>query len=126
MEQAASYSSFRKWRSILSNGVPRGHGSQRERKLEYSDDDVFPDNDHAMDDLVQSCLNGYVGWLLYHVGSVGTNGRRQLFYLSFVCRFYGLSRAGLDLLAQFGFCVNLTMFDEMLKQCQQHSIEKAR
>jgi hypothetical protein len=91
----------------------------------YSDDDD-PDVGCSMEDLIQDVLNAYVGWLIYHVGSIGTNGRRQLFYLSFVCRFYGLSRAGLDLMAQYGYCVNLTMFDSMLKQNELQSIEKSR
>lgn len=119
MEQAASFSNYRLWRSILKASTT---DAQLVERKQYSSDDE-PDQ---MDVLIQTSLNEYVGWLIYHVASVGTNGRRQLFYLSFVCRFYGLSRAGLDLLSKFGFGVSLTMFDEMLHRCQLQSLEQSR
>ncbi len=119
MEQAASFSNYRLWRSILKTSTT---DAQRVERKQYSSDDDLD----QMDVLIQNSLSEYVGWLIYHVASIGTNGRRQLFYLSFVCRFYGLSRAGLDLLSQFGFGVSLTMFDEMLHRCRLQSLEQSR
>lgn len=49
----------------------------------------------------------FQGWRLLHVGSVGTNGRQQLFYLAFAGQYHGLpfSRAGIDVFSRLRiFC----------------------
>lgn len=59
----------------------------------------------------------FLGWLLLHVGSVGTNGRQQLFYLAFAGQYHGLTRAGIDVFSRYGFSVSLDMFDRWKKMC---------
>jgi hypothetical protein len=36
-----------------------------------------------------------MGYLIFTLGSIGTNGRGQLFYHTLGCNFYGLSRDGI-------------------------------
>ncbi len=68
---------------------------------------------HEERELVSDNLTRFVGWLLFHLSSIGSNGRRQLFYITFLNRYYGLSRNGVDNLCRFGYGLNNTMMDEM-------------
>ena len=63
-------------------------------------------------------ISHFVGWLLFHVSSVDSRARRQLFYVSFVNNYYGLSRDGLKINHKFGFGVAMTMFDEIQQEHQ--------
>jgi hypothetical protein len=53
------------------------------------------------------------GWLLLQINSIGSNGRRQMFYVTFIAKYYGLSREGIDLLAAYGYGVTKDMFDDL-------------
>jgi hypothetical protein len=75
--------------------------------------------------VVTDNLNGFVGWLLFHVSSIGTNGRRQLFYITFLLQYHGLSRNGIDTLSRFGYGLNNTMMDEMTSDCIRHATTKS-
>jgi len=77
-------------------------------------DDVFADDGDSealFDKILSSCIQPFVGWLLMHVSSVGTNGREQLFYITFMNNYFGLSRAGMDANAKFGMGVTTDMYD---------------
>ena len=61
-----------------------------------------------------SALSGkFTGWLLFHVACIGSNGRKQMFYMTFVNQYLGLSRQGISCLARYGYATPLTRFDEM-------------
>jgi len=53
------------------------------------------------------------GWLLLQINNVGSNGRMQMFYVTFIAKYYGLSREGIDLLSAYGYGVTKDMFDEL-------------
>jgi hypothetical protein len=77
-------------------------------------------NDEAIPDLqqqefMQAAGSRFAGWLLWHVGNIGSNGRDQLFYLTLVANYHGLSRNGIDLLSRFGYVTNLKRFDDRRK-----------
>jgi len=61
----------------------------------------------------------FAGWLVYHTASCGTNGRKQLFFSTFVNNYFGLSRKGIQIQHNMGFGVSLKMFDD---HKQHHSI----
>ena len=63
----------------------------------------------------------FAGWLLFHVSNIGTNGREQLFYLTFAAKYHGLSRQGIDVLSKYGFATNMTRFDDMRRICLSKS-----
>ena len=65
------------------------------------------------EDILEQCITHFIGWVLFHVASIGTNGRRQMFYITFMNRFYGLSRDGIDINHNFGYGVSLSMYDTM-------------
>lgn len=68
----------------------------------------------------------FAGWLLLHLGNVGSNGRDQLFYLTLVAHYHGLSRNGIDLLSRFGYATNLKRFDDNRKICLLQSRTRTR
>ena len=77
-------------------------------------------NDEAITDrqqheFMQAAGARFAGWLLWHVGNIGSNGRDQLFYLTLVANYHGLSRNGIDLLSRFGYVTNLKRFDDRRK-----------
>jgi len=80
----------------------------------------------AKEKLINDNQNGFIGWLLLHIGSIGSNGRRQLFYLTFVNHYFGLSRDGISNQNKFGYGVTLDMFDKMRQQCLSESIATTR
>jgi hypothetical protein len=61
--------------------------------------------------IVDKCKSQFHGWVLLHANSVGCSGRNQMFYVTFVAHYHGLSRDGIDLCAKFGYGVNLNKFD---------------
>jgi hypothetical protein len=52
---------------------------------------------------------------MFHVNSIGTMGRNQMFFVTFVNHYFGLSRDGINFQAKFGYGVNLNMFDTQRK-----------
>ena len=45
------------------------------------------------------------------MAAIGTNGRKQIFFIALILKFYGLSRDGIRILSEFGWSVSLTMYD---------------
>jgi hypothetical protein len=82
---------------------------------------IFADNVFAEDEDIEAlfdkvlslCIQPFVGWLLLQVASIGTNGREQLFYITFMNNYFGLSRAGIDANAKFGMGVTTDMYDNL-------------
>ena len=68
----------------------------------------------------------FIGWLLLHVMNTGNKGKMQMFYLTFCAHFFGLSRQGIELMAQYGFCVTIDMFDDIRKMYTERSEETNR
>ena len=70
-------------------------------------------DDQSQLDFLASCQTYFVGWLLLHMLTVGSNGRRQMFYITFILHYFGLSRDGINVLSKYGFGVTLDMFDTL-------------
>jgi hypothetical protein len=68
-------------------------------------------DEHEERAVIAGNLNGFVGWLMVHVNSVGASARRQSFYVTFMCQFYGMSREGIEMLSQYGYCQCLRSYD---------------
>ena len=75
---------------------------------------------------MQATGSKFAGWLLLHIANIGTNGREQMFYMTFAMHYHGLSRQGIDMLSKYGFSTNLTRFDDMRRICLQRSKEETR
>jgi hypothetical protein len=65
------------------------------------------------EEFIKANSANFVGWLLFQIGQIGTNGRRQLFYVTFLSHYYGLSRNGMVCLARLGYAIGTTIFDDM-------------
>ena len=67
-------------------------------------------------DIVEKCSSHFSGWLLFHINSVGSLGRKQMFYITFVNHYFGLSRAGIEMNSAIGYGVTLGMYDRERKR----------
>ena len=95
MWSCCGYSQFRRW-PVAHNNVDDGILDEA-TQLEY----------------IKTNLTKFVGWLLLHTCSVGYNGRTQLFYLTFILHYYGLSRQEIESIHKYGYGVSLNMFDRL-------------
>ena len=58
--------------------------------------------------------------------NVGSNGRRQMFYITFLLHYFGLSREGINILSKYGYSVTLDMFDYLRRSYRAGSTEMTR
>ena len=100
MWTSSGYAVFRKFQSSVA---VEGH----EQSLSLQEQQEF----------MQGAGSKFAGWLLLHLGNIGSNGRDQLFYLTLVAHYHGLSRNGIDLMSRFGYTTNLNRFDNKRKLC---------
>ena len=100
-------------------------GYSNHRTFSSLDDDPQSDTDKRKA-IVDNNTNTFIGWIIFHIASLGTNGRRQLFYHTFLSHYYGLSRNGIECLHRFGFMCALTNFDSMRQEVLHESIENTR
>ena len=103
MYSCAGYSSNKRWISSTT-------------KLENLNLECMPAD--WQEQFIQENENSFIGWLLFHIGNIGSNGRSQLFFLTFTAHYYGLSREGIRTLSRYGYGVTLDMFDS-LRQIQE-------
>ena len=83
-------------------------------------------SDRQQHEFMQAAGTRFAGWLLWHFGNMGSNGRDQLFYLTLVSNYHGLSRNGIDILSRFGYATNLKRFDDRRKTCLLQSRTSSR
>ena len=111
MWTSSAYSAYRRWNVLLELESTQQNGQLSEEfQVELS----------------KNYGIAFMGWLLLNVGNMGTHGRRQLFYMTFTNRYFGLSRDGINVLAQYGYGVTLDMFDKMFKATELASLDKIR
>ena len=70
-------------------------------------------SDELQQEVIKNCGSEFVGWLLFHVNNIGSNGRSQVFYITYTAQYFGLSRAGIEVLSKYGYGVTLDMYDNM-------------
>jgi len=78
------------------------------------------------EELLETCHNHFLGFLLYSLSSIGSNGNQQFFYHTLCCNFHGLSRKGQEYLSRLGFASKLRSFDETRSVCISKSREIVR
>ena len=74
--------------------------------------------------IITKCSSHFSGWLLFHINSIGSNGRKQLFYVTFVNHYFGLSRGGIEMNSAIGYGVTLGMFDRERKRHEELSTKR--
>ena len=77
-------------------------------------------------DIVEKCSSHFSGWILFHVNSIGPVGRKQMFYITFVNHYFGLSRDGIEMNSAIGHGVTLGMYDRERKRPEELSSERTR
>ena len=70
----------------------------------------------AQEDIVFEARSKFHGWLLVTCSSLGRNGRKQMFFTTFIGQYHGLSYMGSDLISRFGFTMRKTMYLSQLEK----------
>ena len=78
------------------------------------------------EELLDQSSGHFMGYLLFALGNIGSNGRGQLFYHTLACNFYGLSRDGIHYLSRYGFAANIRSFDVLRQEAYNRSVEMTR
>ena len=76
--------------------------------------DSIPDDD--VDGILEEYGSKIAGCLVFNLNSISTAGRYQLFYVTFIAKFYGLSRMGIIILSKYGLVSSMTYFDNKRKE----------
>lgn len=85
-----------------------------------------PIANEVVNELLSKLRLRFYGWLLSSLANMGTAGKLQLWYITSIVKFLGLSRLGQDVMQQFGFLgtlrfsdgrkkVALTKYDEVVR-----------
>ena len=74
--------------------------------------------------IISTCSTRFIGWILISINGYGTNGGLQIFYLTFLDHYFGLSRQGININSRYGFGVPLTAFDNRRKIELSKSLEQ--
>ena len=75
-------------------------------------------------EIVMKCSSHFSGWLLFHINSVGSVGRKQMFYITFVNHYFGLSRNGIEMNSAIGYGATLGMYDRERKRHEELSLQR--
>ena len=70
----------------------------------------------ADEDVVFEARTKFHGWLLLTCANLGRNGRRQMFFTTFIGQYHGFSYMGSDLISRFGFTMRKTMYLSQLEK----------
>ena len=73
-------------------------------------------------EIIEREQSQFHGLVLLGCNSIGRNGKKQMFYATFIARYHGLSRMGSEILAKYGYTMSRTMYYDMRREL----IEKAR
>ena len=77
-------------------------------------------------DIIDKCSSHFSGWLVFHINSIGSVGRKQMFYITFVNHYFGLSRAGIEMNSALGYGVTLGMYDRERKLHEEMSVKRTK
>ena len=77
-------------------------------------------------DIIDKCSSHFSGWLVFHINSIGSLGRKQMFYITFVNHYFGLSRAGIEMNSALGYGVTLGMYDRERKLHEEMSVKRTK
>ena len=108
MWTSPGYSNYRRWTKFYNEMDERGLDIDIQYKI------------------IKENMNDFVGWLLFHIGRIGSNGISQLFYITLTCSYFGLSRDGIDAMYRYGYGVSLSTFDDLRRDCKELSITESR
>lgn len=81
---------------------------------------------NLFESIISSCSTRFVGWIMISMNGHGTNGGLQIFYLTFLDHYFGLSRQGITINSKYGFGIPLTAFDSRRKVEINRSLEQTK
>ena len=108
---------------FAADHVHRQFISMRKETTRQGDESISPANNVI---LLNAVLPQFCGWLLTNMNVLSRKAKRQLFYLAFVLKFYGLSQAGLQLLSRIGQIPSVSYLSNVEQACIAHSTQQQR
>lgn len=110
LDGMSSWSAHKMWKkikgSVGARGVPLDIGEQ--------------------DYLIRSERGEFHGFVIKSCANIGNNGKRQLFFPTFVARYHGLSRMGSQMMSHYGFNMTKSNYDKVLQEVLKSSDELTR
>ncbi len=112
LDLMSSWSSHKIWRSYLAEDFK---------------EDVPPKLDAPRWERILKKERGpFMGFILMATCNIGNKAKEQRFYTTFLAKFYGLSRMGVEALAHFGYLMKTTLYDETVTKVLTTAHDTAR
>jgi hypothetical protein len=80
----------------------------------------------AFSDIIDVCSVQFYSFVLISLNTMGRYAKRQLFYIAFTMKYYGLSRIGLSLLGKYGFGTSISCIDTLSAEHHALTLQKVR
>ena len=93
------------------------------RDLHMKEGDV---DRQLLDGIVKRESQQFYGWILTSCANIRPKPRRQLFFLTFVARYHGLSTSGADILAQYGLLTKRHVYSKCFEEQLQQAIQRTK
>lgn len=107
LEGLSSWSAHKKWKQIKA------------RVTADPEDQATPEEEEH---LTSKERNDFHGWVIKAVANIGNTGKHQLFFVSFVAKYHGISNMGNEILAQYGYGTQRSQYTTLV----QETIARAR
>jgi hypothetical protein len=85
---------------------------KRARTLALASEDYIPEEEE--DAIAGEIESKYYGFIIQSVLDLHRNSKWQRFYISFVAKYHGLSKLGMDILSSWGYAMPSTSYDRHL------------
>lgn len=107
LEGLSSFTTHKKWRSIQAS---------------VAVDNAYQADLQEQNDIVQKEKGDFHGFVLKSTANIGNTGKNQLFFLTFVAKYHGLSNMGAEILGKYGFGTMRTQYHSL----KEKTIDAAR
>jgi hypothetical protein len=78
----------------------------------------------VMENITDEAGGPFTNWLIQCCANLGEGGKKQLWYYTFIAKYFGLSRVGIMTNAAAGLGVTMSYFDDRLKLMQSRIQEE--
>ena len=66
------------------------------------------------------------GWAIKAIANIGNTGKHQLFFVTFVAKYHGLSRLGAEILSSYGFGTKRIQYATLVQETVATAREETR
>ena len=112
----APYEAHNKWMDIKGRNHPDYGGEDR--------DDIA--SSEEQEELLEKTQRKFHGFLISSVSTIGNNGKRQMFFHTFMAKYCGLSNSGSEAMSQLGFTMKRTSYIRCRHEVLQQALEQTK